>query len=617
MKFHNNHACKIFEALEIVEPILPTPFYWMDADGVVLGINELCLKAIGSSREIIGKKPYEFYKKEIAEHILKHNAEVIKTGEILSQEEWIEDITTKKIKCFSSIKSPLYDDQGTIIGIIGSSVEITAEKEAERLKAEIARQEVERLKLDNELQKQLLHEQEKLTKLATQVAHDIRSPLAALNTVLKYLTEVPENQRIMMRNAANRINDIANNLLSHHKAKQTNSETADNKQKNTWLIAPLIESMISEKRLQFEGSALVLDADISTEGFAAFATFNACEMKRLLSNLINNAFEAFAGRDGKIIVTLQADETEVIIQVQDNGIGIPQDKIAQVISGISLKTQGHGLGLSHAKQYIESLNGQFILSSTENVGTTLELRLPRSSAPSWFVSEIVISHDQPIAILDDDQSVHNAWDQRLTQVSRELNIHHFFNTTALKEWYQTQKTPVQILSDYELLGEPNTGLDALETLNIAQRGILVTSHYENPDIINRCQAAGIRLLPKNLLAHVPIKLKQPTKPTLQYDAILIDDDETLRMSWAFVAQLKHKKLLTLESKHAFEAIIDQITKDTLIYIDSELGDHKGEVYAKTLFERGFTNLYLATGHPASHFSEMPWIKGIAGKEPPL
>ena len=74
----NINSMKIFEALEIVAPTLPTPVYWHDTEGVVLGINALCLKAIGATRDIVGKTPHEFYTKEVADHILSHNKKDIK-----------------------------------------------------------------------------------------------------------------------------------------------------------------------------------------------------------------------------------------------------------------------------------------------------------------------------------------------------------------------------------------------------------------------------------------------------------------------------------------------------------------------------------------------------------
>jgi PAS domain S-box-containing protein len=132
----------VFKLLEMVAPIIPTPLYWMDKDGVVIGINGQCLKGMGATQEdIIGKMPYMFHAKEAAENILEHNNLVMRTGEILSQEEVTKNLTTGKPVYALSVKAPLYDDDGNVIGIIGTSVDITAEKESEQLRAKLEKHE--------------------------------------------------------------------------------------------------------------------------------------------------------------------------------------------------------------------------------------------------------------------------------------------------------------------------------------------------------------------------------------------------------------------------------------------------------------------------------------------
>lgn len=44
---------------------------------------------------------------------------------------------------------------------------------------------------------------------------------------------------------------------------------------------------------------------------------------------------------------------------------------------------------------------------------------------------------------------------------------------------------------------------------------------------------------------------------------------------------------------------------------------RGEDCAKLLFDKGFIDVHLATGHSRDRFSQMPWIKSIVGKEPPF
>ncbi|HMT03571.1 MAG TPA: GNAT family N-acetyltransferase, partial [Burkholderiales bacterium] len=208
----NKINSKIFKALEIVAPVLPIPLYWHDDNGVVVGINEHALKGIDNSSDIIGKTPYEFYPKEIAEHILTHNMQVMLSGETLSQEEYIEDVSTKQKKYFSSVKSPLYDEDDKVIGIVGSFIDITSEKEAQRLALEN-----EAHKIENERHKTIVEEQEKFRKIVGQMVHDIQSPLASLRTIVESAINVPENDRITLRNAAMSITDITTHMLNKYK----------------------------------------------------------------------------------------------------------------------------------------------------------------------------------------------------------------------------------------------------------------------------------------------------------------------------------------------------------------------------------------------------------------
>ena len=179
-----------------------------------------------------------------------------------------------------------------------------------------------------------------------------------------------------------------------------------------------MESIISEKRLQLEDLPIELEGIITSEGFAAFAQFDSSRMKILLSNLINNASEAFSTKGGRIILSLDVSDETIVLKIKDNGCGIAADILEQIFDvGISFKDKGFGLGLPDAKKNIEAFGGTLQLYSVQKKGTIVDITRPRSEPPNWFVSEICVSPDIIIAILDDDQSVHDAWDQRLLGVS--------------------------------------------------------------------------------------------------------------------------------------------------------------------------------------------------------
>lgn len=610
MSEKENKKPQILIDLERVANIIPAPIYWEDVNSIILGGNEAVFKGTGAvTREnYVGKSLYELYPKEMATHIKLHNEKVMKTGKTLSQEEPIADITTKEKKYFTAIKAPLYDN-GEIIGIVGTSIDITAEKEAERLR-------LENLRLENEIQKQLLAEQEKFTELATQVAHDIRSPLAALNTAIKYLPQLPEQERIILRSAVERINDIATNLLHEYKhAEISEKETGI----HSWLVVPFIESIVTEKRLQWDGSGMTLQTTFSDEAYTTFANVELVEMKRVLSNLLNNAAEAVNEKAGRIHIQVGVHDKQVDIKIIDNGCGIPAEKLPTIFTDKkTTKEKGYGLGLSHAKQTIERMQGTIGIESIIDKGTTITVTLPKAANPAWFKPDIVIEKDATIIVLDDDESIHGAWDTRFNESGLENPVLHFREGDAFIRWRETNPTTtIKVFSDYELLGEAKSGLDIIEELKIGRQSILITSHYENQIIIERCIQLGVTLLPKNLVAHIPLtpQQHQQNEPRV-YDAILIDDDELVISVWQYNALKQKKTLLTFQSIAEVEASLAWLDKSKPIYLDCELGGAiKGDVYAKQLYERGFTTLYLVTGHPKSHFGDMPWIKDILSKTP--
>jgi hypothetical protein len=100
------------------------------------------------------------------------------------------------------------------------------------------------------------------------------------------------------------------------------------------------------------------------------------------------------------------------------------------------------------------------------------------------------------------------------------------------------------------------------------------------------------------------------------DAVLIDDDPLVRMSWKMVAQQKSKSLLVFSSIDEFREKMKLLDFSTPIYVDSNLGGGiRGEEFALELAQSGFTQIFLATGYRSGDFGQLPGIKGIVGKDP--
>jgi len=123
---------------------VPVNMYWVDLDCKLIGVNQKTLRSIGAkSEDVIGKTLYDMYPKHIAEDLILHVQEVIKTLTEVKKEHVIQDMTTKELRYYNDVMSPLFDSSNILIGVIGASIEITAEKQKEQLQIQNAVYEAE------------------------------------------------------------------------------------------------------------------------------------------------------------------------------------------------------------------------------------------------------------------------------------------------------------------------------------------------------------------------------------------------------------------------------------------------------------------------------------------
>ena len=125
----------IFDYLESLCEYVPAAFYWMDLQGKRIGLNKMCMDAIGISdkNEAIGKSALEFYRdQKIAMPLYNNVMEVIRTGSpSLCEDKIIDAIGLTRY--FSATRAPLRSLDGEIVGVLGISVEITNQKKYDQL----------------------------------------------------------------------------------------------------------------------------------------------------------------------------------------------------------------------------------------------------------------------------------------------------------------------------------------------------------------------------------------------------------------------------------------------------------------------------------------------------
>lgn len=484
-----------------------------------------------------------------------------------------------------------------------------------RTERERAEQTANRLRLEAEV-----------GRLAEQVAHDIRSPLAALDHLSSHLKDLPEETRVMLRSAVTRIKDIAQGLLDSNRVHSTS--TAPEKSTSNELLSDLLDSVVTEKRVQLRSRIDVsIEFEPDSAGYGLFVKVNTIEFKRVISNILNNSIDAI-DKIGRVLITLSSRDSSVEIVIQDNGKGIPPKVLAQLgVRGFSSgKERGNGLGVAHAKATLEQWGGSITFESLLGRGTQIKILLPRSPAPQWFVSKLILAKVMEVIVIDDDISIHHVWDQRFLKFHESLfSLRHYSSLAQCLEELPSvhhDSQDVLYLVDYEFLGETKTGIDLIRELGIAAQSILVTSRLNEESLRIQLNDLGLRAIPKGLASIVPMSSGNEStvkiKPVFQQpDAVLLDDDELIHQIWKLGAQQFGASLKTYKTDREFFQELDSYDKKTPFYVDSNLGAGvRGEDIAKQLFDQGFYEVFLATGYPSEKFAGLPGIKKVVGKESP-
>ena len=107
------------------------------------------------------------------------------------------------------------------------------------------------------------------------------------------------------------------------------------------------------------------------------------QIMRCFNNLIKTAVDSIpTDRHGRVEIVCQVFNTEVLVQIKDNGIGIPENQREHLFSpSFTTKSSVSGMGLALVKNSVEYAGGTISFSSTTGLGTTFYLRFPGSGLP--------------------------------------------------------------------------------------------------------------------------------------------------------------------------------------------------------------------------------------------
>jgi len=228
---------------------------------------------------------------------------------------------------------------------------------------------------DSKIQLVRLEREGAWREMARQVAHDIKNPLTTMKLSMQQLERVsnnPEQAAAYLRKAITRLIEQIDSLA------QIASEFSmfanlDIKVMHDVVINEVVESVHD---LFSEQKNVDLSLSLPKQRFHILGDKN--HLIRVFNNLVINAIQAIpSDRRGHIHVSLERQGDKAVIQISDNGGGIPTEIGDRVFEpNFTTKTSGSGLGLAICKKIIEAHEGDIRFETRENEGTDFFVEMP-------------------------------------------------------------------------------------------------------------------------------------------------------------------------------------------------------------------------------------------------
>lgn len=205
----------------------------------------------------------------------------------------------------------------------------------------------------------------------SRISHEIRNPVTLINSYLQLLAkEHPEVTGFQYWDHVTSNMDfliaLLNEISSYNKSTTANKEST-----NIYLfLQRFIEDISMELKKQ---NIQIL---LKKESALPRLDIDPIKFKEVLYNLVRNSAEAI-GHDGEIIVRIYFEDLSIVIEISDNGPGIPEEHLPTLFDPfVTYKKEGTGLGLAITKNIIDAHNGTIQVSSHVGKGTSFILRLP-------------------------------------------------------------------------------------------------------------------------------------------------------------------------------------------------------------------------------------------------
>ncbi len=332
----------------------PDLYRTIDLKGKIVLCNKAYAKSVGYTIDEI-RNNHTIY-----DHVSKNSIKILKntfeewknTGCVSNIELWLKKKDNTEFPVLLSVNS-IYDVSGKVIG---SNTVIRNISDMYSAKNEINFLKIQRFSI--------------LGELSAKIAHDVRNPLAIISNAVQILrmennSEIEKYSQLFskMENAIIRITHQIDDVLDYVRPHQL-------KIKPHFLLNILNQVIESIKESK--------DVVINMPKNDVTLQCDAGKLEILFVNLILNSIQAM-GSKGIINIRITEKTSSIVIEIEDNGPGIPNQLKGKIFEPLfTTKQTGTGLGLASCKTIVDSHHGTIYLTSTVGGGTTFSIEIPNN-----------------------------------------------------------------------------------------------------------------------------------------------------------------------------------------------------------------------------------------------
>ena len=229
----------------------------------------------------------------------------------------------------------------------------------------------------NEMFERLESTFEKEQQFTSDVSHELRTPMAVISAQCEYTLEKErsvgeyEDALRVIRRQARKMTKLIDHMLDFARLEMKSGKYAEEAVDMEELVASICSDMklIREKEI-------MLDYEPEQAVFYG----NRELLSRILVNLVSNAYR-YGKENGHIFVKLKKEETELVLSVTDDGIGIAEEEQEKIFrrfyqTDVSRGGEGRGLGLAMVYEIVKFYRGKIQVKSEAGSGSVFQVKLP-------------------------------------------------------------------------------------------------------------------------------------------------------------------------------------------------------------------------------------------------